>query len=511
MKNRTAFIKKTIYYLSLYLFVISTIAGWFGISASRTTVRFNTLQREQEITGWGTSACWWSQIAGDNENADEYAKLLFSEDGLGLNIYRYNVGGGEKDNPDTRLPGNEWRAAESFLVYNEEKGEYEYDWAKDAAAQKMLEKSLSYGCIDTVVLFANSPHYSMCESGSAAGGFEPAQSNLKKDCYDDYVDYFLDITEYFLEKGVPVKYISPINEPQWDWGGGWVGQEGCHYEVEEVIELAKLFALEIKERNLDVKLSMAESGQVGDHAMDCMDLLYADEDIRDVLGNYAYHSYWTDDNFMLKYAFGEYLKKQYPAVELDMSEWCELPNSHLIGDIEAGLLMARTICEDVSLTGVNSWTSWVAVNDGLENADSMIGADGQCEEYVIGKRYYAMGHYAKFIPVGSTRLKTNLSVADLKMEKMWWKDNIDGKEYNVYQATKNDLYVSQYLTPDGKCVAVIVNESEDARKVKFDMFFKDMQVYVTDAEHNLENTLNEGKGFKTVEIGGKSITTVVFS
>ena len=45
----------------------------------------------------------------------------------------------------------------------------------------------------------------------------------------------------------------------------------------------EIFARKIKERGIDVKLSMAESGQVGDHAMDCLDLLYADEEIASVI------------------------------------------------------------------------------------------------------------------------------------------------------------------------------------------------------------------------------------
>ncbi len=506
--DRTTFIKKTIYYVTLLLYIMSTVAGWFGVTADKTKISIDTLSCEQEITGWGTSACWWAQKLGDADTAEEVTKLIFSEEGLGLNVYRYNIGGGSKDNPDSRLDPNSSRATESFLVYNDETGEYEYDWNKDAAAQKILNMALSYGCVDTVVMFANSPHYSMCVSGQASGGLEPAQSNLKKDCYDDYVDYFLDITEHFIEMGVPVKYISPINEPQWDWGGGWVGQEGCHYEIDEAVELIRMFALEIKERGLDIKISALESGQVGDHAMDCIDKLYADEDIRSVLGTYAYHSYWTDKNFTLKHAFGKYMDIQYPDVELEMSEWCELPNQHKYDDIEAGLIMARTISEDIALSGANSWSTWVAVNEGGDVADSMIAVYDDYNTYNISKRYYAMAHYSKFIPVGSHLVDSDMSVADITSEKAWWKDNIDGKEYDVY-LTENFTNVSAYRTPEGNYVAVIVNEG-DAKKVCFDMLWYNMEVYTTDAERNLENTFN-GKGYNSIEIGEKSITTVVFT
>ncbi len=513
IKNRTVFIQKTIYYLTLFLFVLSTIAGWFGIDASTVNVRMKEYKPEQKITGWGTSAAWWAQMVSEKEAADEYAKLLYSEEGLGLNVYRYNVGGGEAENPECRI----WdvsRRAESFLIPEvyAETGKLEYDFTKDANAQNMLFTSLDYGCIDTVVLFANSPHYLMTVSGHASGGLEVNQSNLKKECYEDFADYMLDIAEYFISQGVPVKYISPINEPQWSWGDPeWVGQEGCHYEIDEVIEVARVFARKIKERGIDVKLSMAESGQVGDHAMDCLDLLYADEEIASVMGTYAYHSYWTDDNFALKYAFGNYLKAKYPSVEVEMSEWCELPNAHKADEIDAALIMARTMCEDITLTGVNSWSSWVAVNGGGLGADSMLYVDGDWNDFEIGKRYYAMAHYAKFIPTGSRLIDTDISVADLEMKKEWWTQWIDDKEYPVYVAVKNDFYVSSYVTPEGDYVAVVVNEADEGRKVRFDKFWNSAAVYTTDAERNLELTGEIGRGFKNIEIGPKSITTVVFS
>ena len=35
-----------------------------------------------EFNGFGCSSCWWSQVAGNGENAEEIAKLLYSEEGL---------------------------------------------------------------------------------------------------------------------------------------------------------------------------------------------------------------------------------------------------------------------------------------------------------------------------------------------------------------------------------------------------------------------------------------------
>ena len=62
--------------------------------------------------GWGTSLCWWCHRLGfDDELSQSAADLFYSEKGLGLNIMRYNIGGG--DDPthnhitrtDSKIPG----------------------------------------------------------------------------------------------------------------------------------------------------------------------------------------------------------------------------------------------------------------------------------------------------------------------------------------------------------------------------------------------------------------------
>ena len=46
--------------------------------------------------GWGTSLCWWANRLGYSDSlAQQSADLFFSMDGLGFNIMRYNIGGGD--------------------------------------------------------------------------------------------------------------------------------------------------------------------------------------------------------------------------------------------------------------------------------------------------------------------------------------------------------------------------------------------------------------------------------
>lgn len=503
--NFWQFITKAI---TTVLLITSTICP-SGIIAKNVDMKIcvDTKKTEQYITGWGTSACWWSQNISDPETRTDVAKKLYSKDGLGLNIYRYNIGGGV--NPEHNRVGNPWRNTESFYYFNENSGNFEYDFTRDANAQAFLDEALKYGCIDTVILFANSPHYSMTISGEAGGSFEAGGvSNLAKEHYQDYVDYFLTITEYFIKKGVPVKYISPINEPQWDWGGEWVGQEGCHYNPEQVYELLTLFSKGIDERGLNVKLSCPESGNIGSTTKNYFTSIAADSELYKNVASFAYHSYWADNDFKIKKDFGKWISKQnFNGRTVDMTEWCELPCEHAVDDIKSAAIMARVISNDVTQSKANSWTSWVAVNqtgvgeDGLNYSDGLLYSNDDFSEYGTAARYYALGHFSKFVPSGSVALKATSN-----------KNTVYDYDYTAGDNKVNKMLKTNYSafkTPDGKIVLIIINEA-DERNIKLDALSNNMEIYTTDSEHKLEKTYS-GAAQSKITVAKDSITTVVFA
>lgn len=61
-----------------------------------------------EFEGWGTSLCWWANRIGYSEElTSQAAELFFSEEGLDMNIGRYNVGGGDAIGEVEEVPVNE--------------------------------------------------------------------------------------------------------------------------------------------------------------------------------------------------------------------------------------------------------------------------------------------------------------------------------------------------------------------------------------------------------------------
>ncbi len=490
-KGRAA-LKVLLKILAVFLAVILVAGAAIGAyflqpKVSTMKIHVNPDKEYQTIDGFGSSACWWSQYAGASENAEEISELLFGESGLGLNIYRYNIGAGEADNPNSPIT-NPWRKTESFYYRNEETGRWEYDFSRDAAAQEMLRLSLAKE-VDTVVLFANSPHYSMTISGTAAGNPGDYVTNINEDQYDAYVDYFLDITEYFIRQGVPVKYISPINEPQWSWSSKDQKQEGTHYEPEEMAELLSRFAKAIEEHGLNVTLMGPESGEIGETNRTYMSLLKEDETTYNAMDGFAYHSYWKDNDPGAKLKFGIQFANRWKNKKLHMTEWCELPCEHAVNDFGGALVTARVISDDLTLSGANSWSAWTGINQKTSDnpdedfSDGLLTSNDDCSEYSVTMRYYALAHFSKYIEPGAVRIQAAKS------------------------GYSDTLRVSGFKNPDGSRVIVLVNEGEETA-VRLQDEAQTMQVITSTSEKQLETTFDGAYSEKLI-LPGSSITTVI--
>lgn len=218
----------------------------------------------QTLKGWGTSMCWWGNVIGSwgdkdfNGNGtpdrEEIAELAFSPEYLNLNIVRYNVGGGDKENSSIKrveglVPGwtkdmtgktdgtGTFNAAEFYGKATEDMSDAGQLWMLEQAnmwRKQTAEKNHTENDIINEV-FSNSPPYYMTKSGSSTGGVNAA-SNLKEDCYDDFALYMARAAKWIendlsTKFGSHVDYIEPMNEPDTDyWKNGSTKQEGCTFK-----------------------------------------------------------------------------------------------------------------------------------------------------------------------------------------------------------------------------------------------------------------------------------------
>lgn len=202
-----------------------------------------------EFEGFGTSIGWWGNRVGYSDKmADQAAKLFFSEEGLGLDIVRYNVGGG--DNPthnhitrsDSKLPCfAEPEYNSDGTLKTDENGDvvYSYTWNNDYNQLNLLKKIKEQNPNVHIEGYTNSPPWFMTKTLCSGGGtvhmkengtdVDYIEENLDPKNYGAFAKFIADVTEHMAEIGLPFSSYSPMNEPCPDtayWGENSPKQEG---------------------------------------------------------------------------------------------------------------------------------------------------------------------------------------------------------------------------------------------------------------------------------------------
>jgi hypothetical protein len=137
--------------------VIAVTLG--GITVNAASVSANAAQT---FTGIGGSGAWWpiDLYNFPEEVRQNVSTLLFSQSGLGLSSYRYNIGGGGVN------VANQARAPETFYV-----GAGQYDWNKDPQGKYFLNEASKRG-VGSLTAFVNSaPAPLTSTKGSCAGAY----------------------------------------------------------------------------------------------------------------------------------------------------------------------------------------------------------------------------------------------------------------------------------------------------------------------------------------------------
>ncbi|MBQ3888139.1 MAG: xylanase [Clostridia bacterium] len=452
------------------------------------TLAFDREKTYQTIESFGVSGAWWAQTVGgwtepDGESGlakrERVAQLLFDrEKGIGVTCYRYNLGSGSKNSGKGNYDKPS-RRAESF-----DDGP-RYDWSRDQNAVWFLKRAAEYGVRD-LVLFVNSPPESMTKNGlgyqSRAG-----ETNLARRDYRRFANYVLDVAEHFMAEGIPVRYISPVNEPVWFWTER---QEGCHYRPWQVRGVMRAFADEMNARPAmrEVLLSGAENGDVRWFNKTYCRVMLGDPVVRARINAIDTHSYCITPNIpVLKNLLSDrvgylrryrrFMDRWYPGVPLRTSEWTHMRGGRDSG-MDSALVQALVMAEDLAILNVVSWQNWIAVSDS-DYCDGLLYEYDDERRFEVTKRYYAFGNFSKFIVPGSVRIRA---------------DSDDGA-----------LTVLGFALPTGTAF-VIVNPTHDEKVLTFPQSLGAGQKYTTSADEDL--TATEAEGGCTLP--PRSVVTLVF-
>ena len=377
--------------------------------------------------GWGTSLAWWAKVVGGYPEPirSEYIEKAFDPvKGLGLNIVRYNIGGGE--NPAHLAPnpqGLSFRTA----VPGFEPSAGVWDWAADANQRWVLNAAIKKGA-DQLEAFSNSPPWWMTRSGSVTGNVG-GTDNIKPESYDAFANYLTEVTKHFRDVwGVTFRTLEPLNEPS----GGWsfMGrQEGAHVDRpnQNLIVRATEAALARKGLSLGGKTTATASDEpsIGDGDRT---FPFYDVDVLRGLSKINVHSYGGGDRTQLSnYAVSH-------GKDLWLSE---------DGDNDAsGLAMARNITDDMNGLRPSAWVTWQVVDNSPGWGFFRNPQDAETDPaYTVNKKYYVMAQYSRFLRPGYKII----AVTDPNSVAAW-----DTKTGTVVFVTRNggdtDLHVTYDLS-----------------------------------------------------------------
>ena len=214
--------------------------------------------RYQRIDNFGASDAWSIEPLGKHwteENKNRLADLLFSrEKGIGLSAWRFNIGAGSTVTDQDRIP-DPWRRAEAFKM----SADGEYDWSKQSGQQWFLQAARDRG-VETFIAFVNSPPVWMTKNGHAQPDSEVGSTNLKQGYEGAFATFLLHILTHFKEIGLSFDYISPINEPTWDWNQAW--QEGNRYNNEDMRRVILELYRQLQLTHLGTRISAPDGVEI---------------------------------------------------------------------------------------------------------------------------------------------------------------------------------------------------------------------------------------------------------
>jgi O-glycosyl hydrolase len=442
-----------------------------GTSAADKTVRINVSDYQAfndtdgdgygEFEGWGTSLCWWANRVGySDELTAKAAEAFYDKDkGLGLNIGRYNIGGGDNvtDQPlpeeasdflhashikrsDSIVPGyavdvtriDLTHETKEYYEKNFERADYEcgyawnYDWDADRNQVNVLNAAADCAGEEFICeAFSNSPPYFMTESGCSSGNVKAAVDNLREDSYHAFACYMADVTEHFYDAGnVRFQSISPMNEPATDyWSAFSQKQEGCHFSPGKsqsriIEELDK----ELKNKGLDLIISGSDETSINTAISSFAKL---SDPAKAALSRIDTHAYQGNKRDKLKET----------ALKAGKNLWMsEVDNTYSLGAesgaMEAALGFADEIIKDVNGMYPSAWIMWNAADMHIDSenefdtltraeADRILAqgepfwgvaiADHDAKELLVGKKYYGFGQFTRYIRPGYCIVRSGIN------------------------------------------------------------------------------------------------------
>lgn len=357
--------------------------------------------------GWGSSLAWWARAIGGTNNADFYADLIYTTNsvhgypGLGLNIVRYNLGGGGiNQNAENKGPKLQWQMDIHGYWADPKSGDpasSSWDWSADANQRAILEKAKARGA-DIFELFSDSPMWWMNSNHSTAG------SDSGSDClapanYARFARYLAMVARHARDDwGVRFDSIEPFNEPSADWWKYPNRQEGCHFDIATQEKIIPLLRGELDGAALkDTPIAAADENDI-DVALKTWKAYQPRT--RAALGEVNVHGYFRGTN--------TYRGPNMPALRRAIGSTRLWQSEYGDGD-GSGYTMANAIIRQIRGLNPSAWVYWQPVEPagkddgwGLVNANYVDTADRSRPDLGTpfiraNRKFFTYGQFTRYL------------------------------------------------------------------------------------------------------------------
>lgn len=501
------------------------------------TIRLN--REQQIIDGFGASDAWRCQMVGKywpEAKKNAIADMLFSKEvdekgnpkGIGLSMWRFYLGAGSMEQGPESDISDEWRRGECFQAadgtYNWQKQEGQR-WFLQAARQRGVEKYLAFTISAPVHMTLNGKAFSSRKQ----------KMNIQEGMIPAYADFLVDCIENLQKnEGITFDYLSPVNEPQWDWmagNNGKASQEGTPATNEEIFRLTSLLSERLHHRGLTTKIALGEAGSIDylygnvneetrDNVIDdfwtpssplCIASL---PNVENVITGHSYFTVWPAGDLVKHRQKLNAKVKQHANLKYWQTEYCVLENpgeSEIPGGggaqrdlgMNTAIFVARIIHNDLAVANASSWQWWTSLTradykDGLIYLDDGNSNGSQSQEYCkkdgharASKLMWALGNYSFFIRPGMKRIEV--------------------ENLNPAQAA-TDVMISAYKDAAAKkLVIVAINTNADERIYRLDIDGRiknqSLTPYITSESSDLEKS--ETVSIDNIIIPAKSVVTFI--
>ncbi len=521
-------------FVSIFILFVSAKNTFVGISKrdnfktlNKSIIFIDLKDEKQIIENFGASDCWSTKFIGNWENTKKknlIADYLFSNDttangtpkGIGLSLWRFNIGAGSFEQGAESGIADDYRREECFLNANET-----YNWSKQKGQQWFLQAAKKRG-LNNFLAFSVSPPVQYTTNGKAYG-LGTMHLNLKPQYQNNFANFLVNVVQHFNKEGYNMQYLSPFNEPQWNWGDKKPTQEGTAATNTEISNFIKILAPKLKASNSSTTITLGEAAQWNflnansklerDNQLD----EFFNPNASNYVGNVpnlekliSAHSYFTTcpDSTLISYRLEAFNQKNKvnPELRLWQSEFgilgkiCnELSGSPKNTGIDYGLYVAKVIHHDLAIANVSAWQWWLAVNpynysDGLVYINDLSGGNNlnsMKKDGIVSdsKQLWCLGNYARFIKPGMQRVGATLKSSENNLPLI-----------TAYKDKKSK-----------KMVIVIVNNQPSNQNLSIDQSnFKltnsKLKAYTTSASKSLTNSFMDAS---KILIPAQSVVTLL--